>query len=878
MERLRYKFIIVILSIFLISPIYSKEKPFYLLSKTEQEKLLEKLINTMKKKKHPYLLFNKIEETAGWKNRDKEPWKTYFIQIKEAADRNVGIPYTWKGPRTGAIAHTDDIYANPVNAGFMYQVTKDKKYLKKAADLLKKATGLPPYTRWSKRHHGRVIGREMIKYAVGYDLIKEGLSPEEDKAIRDNLAKIADKACLSYSKWNNNHDRLILACGLGAMACALADYEGNTTTKPIDWLRRGTVNLFLKDDYKWPDGLRLKGEREIVRPALSGAVRPGGSIHGYFSYWSGPFTKWLIIYSHATGRNALEDFPIARGIVNVILTEALPTRTGSHHCTNLQSYWWHYHVLFHLVSPEERGLFKWYEKDPGVDKLRWRRTWGCVWGGVFSFCFYNPGLPSAEPNWKTFYSPKAELCVFRKDWSLDSDWLLFNCENYPSDSHRWMLHNDNMSFEYYSRGDYLLADNGEVKGRMYGYGPTYASGHNTLLIDGKGVMKENISKKAFKFINPARFIDHCVGPYLEFIRAKINVTHVEKNPLKGVYAERLDFPVEWIRTILYPGRDYFVVIDTAKSDGKHSYQTLYHLTSFNIIKTKSRNDPGKVIGKLFVGKSKVNWDKDVKTDILTGKNPIRIIKEYKGVSSVRWYTDNVLKKKVELSLITIPEPEKVIVGRTWGHIAMFEPPFSGSSEVDHPFVSFYSTGKDITRMTLILTRYTDEEKYTVKKINSAEGYGFLVSRGGKMDIIFKGNGKLENGKVEIEGKITYLRIEDGKVKQGILIDGRKITYKGEEIVNIEKPIPHLAFNINPEEIYIHLNTGDSLPNIRLNCGISVNKGFIQEEREDWKWGGKPHPLFKEEKPFGGVSKEGKFISFKLENKGIYALKLKGGGK
>lgn len=843
--------------------------PFYELSTNQQEELLRYLIKQIARKKHPYLLFHDVKRTTGWKNRNKQPWKTFLSQIYESVEKNVGIACVWKGPLTGAIVHTDETYLSPISPAFLYQLTRNKQYLQITVKMLKSATGKPPITRWNSSHMGRVFGRELLRYAVAYDLIQDKLSKAEDKAIRDNLARIADKACRSYRRWKNFHDRIILDCGLGAIACALADYEGPTVTKPVDWLRRGTVNLFIKDDYPWPGGLREDSQKEIIRPAVCGSCSPGGFFHGYFSYWSGPFTKWIIIYSQSTSRNALVDFPIARGIVNTILWESTPYKTDSHHCTKLQNYYWFYHVLWHLVLPEERWGFRWHEKDPRVDELRYRRRYGDVWGGVFSFCFYNPNLPIRRPNWTTFFSPANQACVFRNDWSLESDWLFFNCENYPAPSHRWMLHNDNMSFEYYSHGDYLLADNGEVKERMYGYGPTYASGHNTLLIDGSGPIKEDIKKECFRFVNPAKFINHSLERWLEFAEAEMDITHIEKNPLKGIYAKPLKSPVNWNRTILYPNKQYLIIADRVESAQRHDYSLLFHLTSLNIIKSQGKRLPGQVKGKLFIEDKEIAWDKNVRTDILTGKNPQRMIKKYRSVSKVAWQTNNLINKQVELRLVPIPSADEVTIGRTWGHIPMIKAPYKGSSDVDHPYIAFHYKTKNLYAIVPLLVFYKNEPLRKVKQIRLLSGNGCAVEieKHADSDIVSIGSGKLRFADIETDADLTLIHKSNNNIITCMIIRGSMLKRAGRFLIETKPLISHIAYNISPQKhtLSIHVNANNKGTNVRIFCPYRIKNAYYQIERKDWDWLGKPHPLKTAKKPFSNYKQKKDFLYITLDD-------------
>jgi len=788
----------------------------------------QQLISEVARKSHPRLLFTKWEETPGHRRRAEPPYGGHLgwlFYAKVDADRHGGL-----------------------YAAFYYQVSKDKTYAQKAKEALAK---VEPF----KGTNIRLAAGPLINSALAYDWVHDTLSPEEDRRTLQRLAALADSVYRKYPTQGNTHDRIIGASALGVMALALAGYDPKTPSKPVDWLRDATVSLFIQDRFQFPSAYRHDRRYGRFCPALLGVCNRGGfcRIGGYRAYWVATLSQWLLIYAKATGRNPLDDFPIARGVVNDPIWESMPNRMDSQQGTRASNYWGYYHNLLALMTPPERGAFRWYATAPKVDPLRRRRTTASLDGVPWGLCCYEKDLPTAEPFWTSFYSPECEAMVFRGGWELDSDWLFFKCMNQPITSHRDMVHHDNLSFELYSRGDYLLSDGGEIRNRMVGYGPEYACGHNTLLIDGTGPVKEDITKEYFHFVSPARFTDHCLENWLEFCEAEMDVCAVEIDPVKVVVgpsgargsteatkrdanAKRLAAPVNWRRAILYPGRDYFLVVDRARSKARHHYEFLFHLSSLNIVKTKSKDEPGHVIGALAIGGKNLEWAKGVRSDPLTGENPRRVLGHYPGAADALWKVTNLQRKAVELRLASCPAADALTVGRIWGRVAETRPPFSGrGGEVDHPFVAFRHSAPRVARLTALLARYPEEEPWRATPIAvTGEGSAMRIQRGDLMDLVGVGEGRREFGGLETDAEVALVREKGAEVQTALLMRGRYLSRKGSPLVAAPRAIRHATFHFSGRQIAGHLAL-DQPTAVEVACRFSPTRVSYRPAPPDWVW-------------------------------------------
>ncbi|RKY32695.1 MAG: hypothetical protein DRP67_00470 [Candidatus Omnitrophota bacterium] len=864
---------------------------------------LSDLLNSLKNKKHPYLLFEDIKSTPGWKNEKRRSWvlnRTFVPTVRRLyLKTNFASPGKREYGKASAAAQL----------GFAYLLTGEKQFLNKCKEaLLNIGKGWIAPPEW-----GAFNGYALQGYALAYDFIANELSEKEKKIVEEALAKFADKVYQAIPKWDNPWHHAAGGVGLGMVALVIPDYKGDTKSKPIDWFRAATEYLFISNPYQ-PKELILttkyeKNLKKVVfeeskpRAGINRTVDLGGYERrgGYRFEWVPSLVHWAVIYSHVFKRNALDDFPILRKYMNYIVWEMMPNGQGTTANMGDGRRWYYTKAVLHLLTPEERNAHIFYLTNFPKQRYDLHLISESV---QFSLPQYNTDLgKGSPPSWTTFISPSAEHAVFRSSWKPTATWLFLNVYNYYIPRAREFLHHDNMSFQYYSHGDYLLMDCGEVRGRMYGYGPTGAVGHNLILVDGSGPVKG-----IRKFVDPAYMETYMISPWLDMVKAVMDYTHREDENQKYEHLVPLSAPVKWERIIFFPGREYIVILDRLSSEKSHHYEWLFHLSSLNIVPTKNKHDPGYVIGELIINNKKVDWAKDVKKSPLRAKregdeyahwaSPCEDVGEFTAgeimwkttsiptwkydtypyyikhktfPSEIRYFdlkerkykTKKVEKRKVKMRMVFGPEKKyRIKVQRTWG-INNFR---DIRYEVDHPLLRIPQDGKNAHLFTLLLTQYENEDKYKVEKMKD----GICVITPSYKDIFLLKNTKQIKG----DWEAGMVREGKGNLVTCFFLNAKEFSYKGKPIFSLKEKALHIGLNYSEDKINIDIHTGEK-NSLTVNCiNFSPKKVIYTPLPEDWIW--KKEILEKKYAPkeikFARTSMNGRTIKFSVpEGKGKFTI-------
>ncbi|MCD6165401.1 heparinase II/III family protein, partial [bacterium] len=425
----------------------------------------------------------------------------------------------------------------------------------------------------------------VLGYSLCYDWVQPYLDSASDEIIRDKLAILADEVYYDlndggtnphYIAFHDYHARAYPAMGI--VGCVLSDYTNpnniSLNSTPSDWYRVGTDYLFENDLlHDWNRSL-LAMQYDSEGGESSG--------EGYKSYEIDEFMWWFQVYSHFTGRNIFDDYPMAKKIMVAELWESLPNRYHINFATAGQyRIAWHRGIMNLLDNNYKSYLLNHDDIISSSNILPYvpivreanNRLLYLVYDDYSS-------IPRRNPEWTSHFSlePDALLQIFRGSWQNDSDWLSLITwpEGFETGSNRNMAHHDQLSFEYYSRGDLLLADGGETKhildykddvGVMYGMYGVY---HNSILIEdprtpfttsswadsqARGIFKG----KAIGLFTPAYIRNLINTTWMELVDANVTIEKVIGE--SWFYSQAISSPINYERAILYPEKDYFAIID-----------------------------------------------------------------------------------------------------------------------------------------------------------------------------------------------------------------------------------------------------------------------------------------------------------------------------
>ncbi len=210
----------------------------------------------------------------------------------------------------------------------------------------------------------------------------------------------------------------------------------------------------------------------------------------YKSYVIEEFALLFQVYDHTYGENLLEKYPAAKKALISETWESLPNEYSNNYITNGNIGWIYHKAIISLLPDNEKSIvLNHIDRIESSKTLPYSSIMGTAPNGLNSnallYSVYGnyASIPRTFPTTTSHLDPASIYQVFRGSWADDADWLSLVTFNTVTRGNRDMMHNDQLSIEYYSRGDLLLADAGEQKyvlDKLYGY---YDIHHNTIAIE-----------------------------------------------------------------------------------------------------------------------------------------------------------------------------------------------------------------------------------------------------------------------------------------------------------------------------------------------------------------------------------------------------------
>ena len=551
---------------------------------------------------HPCLIFNNITETPGYQHRTEEPWSSWESNIINSADgslsRNFSDP-NWS-------SYNRVVYRSQfaMDLALTYLITDNVTYVDKAKEaLLNMDVGDFPYDysyAWA-----------VMYYSLAYDWVQPYLNSTEDKIVRDKLATLADELYYlindggtnpGYISFADYHGREYPAMGI--VGCVLSDYTNpnnlSLNSTPSDWFRVGTHDLFVNDT------MHPVYNKSLVEIVFDGSGKY--SMGAYKTYWYNELSWWYNVYTHFMGRNIFDDYPMAKKIMTNELWDTLPNRYSADYGTLGNEKWFAIEGAIDLLNPEERSYaLKYLDKLKNTNILPYSRTWPV--NNRLLYIIYDDysSVQRKNPSWTSHLDPASFYQVFRGSWQNDSDWLSLITwpEGFETTSNRNMAHHDQLSFEYYSRGDLLLADGGETKhtlDKIYGMYGVY---HNAILIEDPRTpfdvsqATDSRARGVYKgwaggLETPACIKNLITTQWMELLDTNCTIKSVMEHTKTGPNwlseEKTLSSSIDWNRSVLYPEKDYFAIIDRLEGSEPWIYRNLFRPTSLNITPTIQKSN------------------------------------------------------------------------------------------------------------------------------------------------------------------------------------------------------------------------------------------------------------------------------------------------
>jgi hypothetical protein len=675
---------------------------------------------------------------------------------------------------------------------------------------------------WSD-HIDRRTAWGLSGYVEALDLIFEyfrNSRPELHTKVVNELAKKADQ--IYHLGLKNIYEAKYYFITLGRVAVVLAEYKSPYKSGPREWLLAATQYLFDK--------------HPVVGRPMDGMFNPGGlySLGGYKGYFYDNLFSWVRQCRNATGVNIIEAYPFLRKLMLNMCWEIIPYGIPPEYNAMHRLSYSHFSagvepMLKSMLAPERYWVMWFIENLPGcLGLIRLKKE-------------IDDWKPKAPP-WTAFISEDAESVVFRESWQKKevSDYIFLRVQHYPFDAYRSMCHHDNLSFECWLHGDALIIDCGEVRGNALGqgagYGPITAKGHNVVMLcdgDGKvgGAVKGD--QRKLKFYNPARIATCSTTPPVQFALCGMKWEWMEKyedfhfkkpgedhfwwffyEPFEN-FAKKMSHPVLWRRAVLYPQKDYFIIVDeiTPLSEAvERKIKTLFHLASWRVDKGKR---PPEVKGELEVEGQEFDWQ---------GK-PFREEVEIKEGNMVRWFTKNVNNEDVELTLYSVPK-SLISCERYWCNVG-------GVEGAEHPLIRFKIKAPDMHRITVISPRFPHEPKREFAQIKARGAEAIAVKTRNISDYIFAGAPGIKRiAKLSTDARMGLVRLEDGEIRSLLLIEASRLRFRGKRVVESDTVLKHLSLRLGAETFEGHFEC-ESPAKVKLSVRSPVKSAYMIPDVDEW---------------------------------------------
>jgi hypothetical protein len=275
--------------------------------------------------------------------------------------------------------------------------------------------------------------------------------------------------------------------------------------------------------------------------------------------------------------------------------------------------------------------------------------------------------------------------------------------------------------------------------------------------------------------------------WIEFIDCNENIKRVVGQEFGDSIT--LSSPISHNRAILYPGADYFIIVDRFSSAEPWIYDSIFRPTSLTTTPSRGSSDEivesdvGHVNGELSIDNKKFNWQSlPYSTETDTGITS----------DSITWTTTNPYGKNVEMKLISEP-PSRIKITKLVGRIGGYD----YRSEVFSPDIWLNTpASQDLSRITVLLSRYTDEEKKTTEKIPvQGSGTAIKVHSSHSDDTIYAGYGKSTLNNFSTDAEIVFIR-QSGDSSEITLLDGTFLNYETTPWISMSKKADYVTVTKN----------------------------------------------------------------------------------
>ena len=520
-------------------------------------------------------------------------------------------------------------------------------------------------------------------------------------------------------------------------------------------------------------------------------------LHGVADFWIStmpPDRTWPM-YTHCKRRSALERYKLAPAA---------------------------------RIFKESNGhVYMWYWKDLGEPEM-----YGA--NALHSILTFDPELyeKAAPPDscWgsPTQLLPKAGLAILRSDWSRDASYLMLRGSHRTatglSSAH---TEGDATDFNLYAKGEYLVVNTGDGRfsfacrleggdyadaddkgawecpwdswegGRSHNlmlHGPT---GCNLIQVDNlTGMRHDNVPNvcKSFRVRLDKGYIENCIDTsFIDYAEVRSHWGDVHQ------WAPKIStIDINNTRSV-FPGEDYFIMVDDLKSlnDASHHYAYKLHLagkqveTNTTVVNKLYGNYMLKKLdGRVLVGGKDVPWDKrDTGHPNCDAKCPWPRY-TFPRAKELVWKTKNLKDEDIALKVFFVAPSVQISVERGDGDMNYTR----NMDPYINPYVKATANGKNMKYVTFLYPwKLGRETGPNITQLRAAGGYAGGLSLGDRKDVILVKDEtatKVAGDDLGTDARIAFCS-SNSAMDYYFIRDGSILDYKGKHEVTVSEKVDYL---------------------------------------------------------------------------------------
>ncbi len=749
---------------------------------------------------HPLLFFDGGDIANLKQKVQSSPVGAWYASLRASA--SAGFSYF------GLNENARSQYA--CDMAFVYLIEGQEAWREKTAEFLQTAGDYDKD--WYE--FGWAWGGNLLFYAMAYDWVQSGLQPSQDEAIKAKLEATSEKTfdVLKVPPTGSNRPayytnvRMRVAGGLGAVALALGAY-GQARTR-LEWI----VEDLFGNSHAAPnavaavvgsDGIYLEGSSyqnnsfDVMAPFLLACRRMTG-------------IDW---FSGGEGRY---DDRIAR-MFQTNIQLMMPDRGAPTLNTGWMGISSMHEVVASVLPDAPRQMWYWNEAARRGTTVR-----------ALSIVFYDPSLDAQSEPPAYLSQILSNAACFRSGWRPDDTWLLIDTSHEPSKS----THDqpDQTSIAVYARKAYLLIDPGDGRNYPTDEGHTWLryspAAHNLVIVDGK---EGPVAGSKRTTGTPSKRWAYATDsdPVRDGAPVNEGFTSAHMDYVECGIPSYHDAPdVGTKRSVFFPNREYFVLLDEMTSVNEHSYAQLFHFGG--------AEGPGKIEGMLQVDGNDVRWRtrnndrEEVEMRLLFASAEVSIT-EHTGYTNYRVGGGDIVGAVVRGNQVTF----------------------------DHTYIQAAVRGSTLSFLTLLLPQKVSEADSRWTPVAEA-----LPVRGGSLgwsgytDIhgLALGGGEWTVEDLTATAAYAYARVAGDAIRNIAMKRGIRVGYRGQPWLAASEPVTAALDAGDPNNVRVAL--ADAQKPLRLSVRTPSLAASV-------RWNGVPKDF----------AQEGDMISVQLDGGGELEIAL-----